>query len=101
MAAECMALNYLTVKSSIPGSGECSFFLKKKKCLFGCVGSSLGSVESSLARGGSSVAALGLSVPCPDSVFVVRGLRCSVTHGVLVPQPRIEPGCLFYRKADC
>ena len=34
MAAECVALNYLTVKSSIPGSRECSFFKKKKKKVF-------------------------------------------------------------------
>ena len=34
MAAECMALNYLTVKSSIPGSGECSFLKKKKKSVY-------------------------------------------------------------------
>ena len=79
------------------------FFLKKKKkkCLFGCIGSWLWSVESSLARVEPFVAVCGLCVQCPDSVFVVRGLSCSVTHGILVPQPRIEPGCLFYCKADC
>lgn len=38
MAAECMALNYLTVKSSIPGSGECSFFFKKKSVYLAALG---------------------------------------------------------------
>ena len=71
------------------------------KYLFGCVGSYLWLVGSSLpptrpfgeARRLSSCAAH-VTPECTGSVAAVLGLSCSVTGGILIPQPGTEIAAL-------
>ena len=85
--------------ASTPGSGACSV-LKTIVSIWLHRGLTVAR-GSSLPREGSFVAVLGFCCQCLDLVSVVHGLSCSVTRGILVLQPRTEPVCLFYCKADC